>query len=148
MQKDQVIPFATWDELKPLVGGVAFGDTYGNGFDEYLAENLTVESAPSMIENFKKLDTGRIDYFVSGYYMGMAMLESSKLSERIVALSPPISNNSIHLGFSKKSKYIYLLPEIDEKLAQLGSEGQLELILTKYLKQFSNHPIEEFPISN
>lgn len=145
MHKDDVIPFASWDELIPLKGGTALGDTYGNGFDEYLTKNLTTEPAKSMAENFKKLDSGRLDYFVSGYYMGIAWLNSAELVDHIVALKPPVSNNYIHLGFSKKSSHLSLLSEIDEKLLALNEEGTLEALLEKYLKEFVDMPIEEFP---
>ena len=145
MLKEKLIPFKSWDELKPLRGGTALGDTYGNGFDEYLAANLKTESASSMVENFKKLTSNRIDYFVSGYYTGMAWVSSAKLSDNIVALTPPVSNNFINLGFSKKSKYLYLLPEMDKKLAELQTNGSSNSLLQKYLDQFSTIQLKDFP---
>lgn len=145
MEEKSKIPFDTWDELKNLRGGVALGDTFGNGFDEYITSNLTVETAPSMGENFSKLDNERIDYYVTGYYMGMAYLNSAKLSDTIVALTPPISNNSIHLGFSKLSKHLDLMPEINEKLARLEEAGTLKQILQDNLSKFTTMPLENFP---
>ncbi len=144
MRKDEVIPFRSWDELKPLRGGVSLGDTFGNGFDAYLAANLTVEVVPTLVENFRKLDSGRIDYFVSGHYMGLAWLSSAKISS-ITALTPPISNDSIHLGFSRLSPHRDLLPEIDRKLAQLKADGTLDRLLAQYLKKFTNSPLSVFP---
>jgi polar amino acid transport system substrate-binding protein len=62
MRKENVIPFKSWDELKPLRGGVTSGDSFGNGFDEYLKENLKVEVISNMSGNFLKLNSERIDY--------------------------------------------------------------------------------------
>lgn len=145
MRKDKAISFNSWDDLIPLRGGVTVGDAFGNGFDEYLKNHLYAEAIPNANSNFRKLDTGRIDYFVTGYYMGMAWLASRNLQDRIVALKPFISNNPIHLGFSKRSPYVGLLPEIDNKLAQLDAQGTLSTILEEHLKKASQLPTLAFP---
>ncbi|MEI7432057.1 MAG: transporter substrate-binding domain-containing protein [Betaproteobacteria bacterium] len=137
MRKDKVLPFKSWDELKPLQGGVTLGDAFGNGFDSYMTNNLKVEVIQNMSGNFAKLNAGRIDYFVSGYYMGMAFLSHAEYRDQITALSPPISKNSIHLGFSKLSPHRDVLPEIDRNLAKLGKDGTLNKILKSHLKKFA-----------
>ena len=140
MRQDRVIPFKSWDELKPLRGGETIGDAFGNGFDEYLKANLAVDAIPNMSGNFRKLNSGRIDYFVSGYYMGMAWLAQAGLQQQIVALQPPISQDSIHLGFSKRSPYLHLLPAIDRRLAALRADGTLDRLLKEQLAKFSATP--------
>ena len=140
MRRDRTIPLKSWDELKPLRGGVTMGDAFGNGFDEYLKASLSVEAIPNMSGNFRKLNAGRIDYFVSGYYMGMAWLAQAGLQERIVALQPPISKNYIHLGFSRLSPHAHLLPGIDRRLAELNADGTLDRLLKEQLAIFSAQP--------
>lgn len=145
MRKDRAIPFKSWDELKPLRGGVTIGDAFGNGFDEYLKQHLAVEAIPNISGNFRKLEAGRIDYFVSGYHMGMAWLSQTGLQERIVALQAPISQNYIHLAFSKLSPHLVLLPEIDRRLAALASDGSLDRLLREQAALFSATPQAVFP---
>ena len=60
MRKDKAVSLKSWDELKPLQGGVTLGDAFGNGFDEYLTKNLKVDVIPNMSGNFAKLNSGRI----------------------------------------------------------------------------------------
>jgi polar amino acid transport system substrate-binding protein len=144
VREDRRISFANWDQLKGLKGGVSLGDTFGNGFDEYLAKNLTVEVAPSVNENFKKLDAGRIDWFVSGVYMGLAWLSQASLHP-IVALTPYVSNDSIYLGMSKLSPHLDLLADIDRKLAALKADGTLDRLLARNLKKFYASPAGAFP---
>ena len=144
MRKEKAIPFKSWDELRGLRGGATLGDAFGNGFDEYLKANLDVEVIHNMSGNFLKLNSGRIDYFVSGYYMGLAWLSQARLNDRIVALSPPVSSTYIHLGFSKRSPHLNALPEIDQHLARLGADGTLERILKKNSKLFENQPLPVF----
>lgn len=144
MRKGKTIPLKTWDELVPLVGGIAIGDAFGNGFDEYLKAHLKVEPVANAVSNFKKLDLGRIDYVVTGYYMGMAMLHSAGMQDRITALQPFISNQPIHLGFSKRSPHVALLPEIDARLAQLAKNGTLNRILDEHLQEARKIPLSVF----
>lgn len=145
MRKAEALPLKSWDELKPLRGGVTIGDAFGNGFDEFLKQQLKVDAIPNMSGNFRKLESGRIDYFVSGYYMGMAWLAQAGWQDRIVALTPPISKNYIHLGFSKRSPHLDLLPAIDRKLAQLGADGTLDRLLQEQAAQFAQKPQLAFP---
>ncbi|MEI8093255.1 MAG: transporter substrate-binding domain-containing protein [Spirochaetales bacterium] len=145
VRDDKKLSLISWDVLKPLTGGVSLGDTFGNGFDAYLKQNLSYSVAPSMIENFKMLDAGRIDWFVSGANMGLAWLSISKLAHPIVALTPYISNDSIHLGMSRLSPHLGVLAEIDKKLAQLKADGTLDRLLQKYQKRFTSAPGTVFP---
>ncbi len=144
MRRDKAVPFKSWSELKTLIGGITIGDAFGNGFDEYLKENLATETTASPYSNIRKLDSGRIDYFVTGYYMGTAMLYSAGIQDRIVALKPFISDRPIHLGFSKRSPHRTLLPEIDRKLAQLAADGTLNRILNEHLREAEQIPISVF----
>lgn len=147
MRKDNAVPFESWDELKSLRGGVTIGDAFGNGFDAYLKANLKVEAIPNAYSNFRKLESGRIDYFVTGYYMGMTWLVNANKQEVIVPLKPFISNHSIHLGFSRRSPHVALLPEIDRKLAQLAADGTLARILNEQILAAARIPAEVFNLN-
>lgn len=137
VRADSPIRVDDWAGLAPYVGGVSLGDYFGGGFDEYWRARLRVETAPSLVENFEKLRLGRIDYFVSGYYMGQSYLAASGLSGRIVALRPFVSNEGIRFAFSRRSPWIRLLPSVDKRLAELDAKGELEAILKRHLDRFS-----------
>src|SRR6185437_956209 len=65
---DSKLAYREWKDLAGLHGGITLGNKFGGGFDEYLAQSLSVESANSIASNFAKLQLGRIDYFVNSYY--------------------------------------------------------------------------------
>lgn len=142
---DTGITLDTWDNLKGHLGGVSAGDTFGGGFDEYWRGHLKVEEAPTVIENFKKLDAGRIDWFVTGLYLGQAYLATHPTAHPIRVLSPPISNTDIHLGFSKVSPWKVLLPEVSRRLEELDREGTLVRILQDNLTTVLKAPAGSFP---
>jgi polar amino acid transport system substrate-binding protein len=143
--KDKAFPYKTWKDLKLFTGGISFGDTFGGGFDEYSRKELTIQEAKTMKDNFNKLDAGRIDYFVTSYFLGMAYLSKHKFRHEIVSLSPPISNGNIHFGISKKSKYIYLIPYISSKLEELDKKGIPDALLRKYLERYKNKTTTSHP---
>jgi polar amino acid transport system substrate-binding protein len=136
VRKDHAFPFRSREDLRGRKGGVSLGDTFGGGFDEYWPKALTIEVAPTMLENFRKLQAGRIDYFVSGYFLGRAYLEKYGLENEIMALKPPLTEMDIHIGFSRKSKFLSLLPQINQRLAELDRQGIPEQLLEKHLKLF------------
>ncbi|GAA5176715.1 hypothetical protein GCM10025771_12120 [Niveibacterium umoris] len=132
------IKYADWQTLKDYRGGVSLGDAFGNGFDEYMRDNLKVETALTMVENFRKLKLGRIDYFVSGDYLGRAYLRSAagKSGIRITSVNPPISNGTIHFGFSRKSPCLALLQAMDARLAEQNTRGTPARLLDEALTAF------------
>lgn len=140
VRKDRAFPYKEWKDLKRRRGGVSLGDTFGAGFDEYWRSELTMEDAPSMVENFRKLDEGRIDYFVTSLYLGEAYISSQRFKNEIVPLSPPISTMDIHFGFSRKSACMQHLDYFSRRLAELDSRGVPERLLKKHLKRFREKP--------
>ena len=124
---------ADWQTLVGLRGGVSRGDSFGKKFDLFLQQKLTVEEAGSMQENFEKLRRGRIDYFVSGQYAGNYYLREHGLEHEIVALQPPVTDESIHIGFSRLSPCQALEPYVSQRLAELERSGYIQRLLDGYL---------------
>ncbi len=123
-----------WQTLVSLRGGVSRGDSFGSKFDLFLQQKLTVETAGSMEENFEKLRRGRIDYFVSGQYAGNYYLHQHGMDSEIMVLSPPVTNESIHIGFSRRSPCQALEPYVSARLEELERSGYLKRLLDSYLR--------------
>jgi polar amino acid transport system substrate-binding protein len=144
VRKDHTFPYKEWKDLKGKRGGISLGDTFGAGFDEYWRKELTMEDAPSMVENFKKLDEGRIDFFVTSRYLGEAYVSSQRFQNKIAPLAIPISTMDIHFGFSKKSACVQHLEYVSRRLKGLDKNGVPEKLLKKHLERFKNQPGETF----
>nr|WP_295077410.1 transporter substrate-binding domain-containing protein [uncultured Roseateles sp.] len=137
--KDSPLKTADWALMRNFRGGLSRGDTFGNGFDDYLKQYLSVEEAVNMVNNFKKLSMGRIDYFVTGEYLGRAYLSNNPDKEvtGIVALQPPISSGSIHFAFTKDSPCNGLAVAMNARLAELIRQGVPAKLLNEALKRFA-----------
>jgi len=142
---DLGLKFTSWAALKGHPGGVSLGDTFGGGFDEYWPKELEVETADSMVENFRKLVAGRIDWFVTGKSLGQAYLASHRLPVALEILDPPISTGDIHFGFSRTSPWLSLVPEVSRRLAELDAAGVPEQLLQKHIKLLTASPTGRFP---
>jgi len=134
--KDRQFPFSTWQDLAMLRGGVSAGDAFGGGFDEYWRLNLIVEEARTMKENFQKLERGRIDYFVTSQLAGEAYLKTHFQNIDIISLSPPISDQDIHLAFSRHSPCRSVIPAMSERLREMDGKGALDALLKKHLDRY------------
>jgi polar amino acid transport system substrate-binding protein len=115
--------YQKWSDLKGYRGGVSVGDAFGQDFDEYLQNNLKVEEAGSLEDNFRKLERGRIDYFISSYYLGQAYVTALKRKASIHIWLPPVTDKDTYFAFSKASPCAALLPMFDERLRKLNRAG-------------------------
>jgi polar amino acid transport system substrate-binding protein len=122
------IAFTKWDDLIGRRGGITLANKFGGGFDEFLAQHLTIEDAPRLESGFAMLAKDRIDYFVTGYYPGLAYLIRANEEQEFVALEPYVTASDNFLGVAKKSHCIGRLADIDAALAELTRSGELQRI--------------------
>lgn len=135
VRADRRFPFNSWADLKGRKGAISLGDTFGNGFDEYLRAELTIEEAPTMENNFAKLEAGRIEYFVTSKYVGRAYAAQNPQKGEFFPLAPAISEMDIHFGFSRASPCAALSEQVSRRLKELDRQGVPEQLLKKYLSR-------------
>lgn len=137
--------YREWQDLAGHLGVVARGDRYGDGFDEFLQQNLRVVEANDMAQAFATLINRRVDYFVTGYYAGRAYLAGKGLETSVTPLSPMINEGAIHHGFSKRSPCVRLRQAVSDKLQQYEADGTTEKLLDAYLARWREHSTHPFP---
>ncbi len=132
--------YKEWHDLVGLKGGITRGNLFGNGFDEYLREKLSVEDAPSADVNFKKLSLARIDYFVTGYYAGMAHLLQRGDEERFVAPTPFVTDTPNFITLTRKGRCADKLAQIDAQLDKLRRNGVADELVREAFKAWKARP--------
>jgi polar amino acid transport system substrate-binding protein len=137
VRADRSFPYQQWADLKGRRGLISLGDKFGGGFDEYWPKDLVIQESGTMDENFKRLKEGQIDYFITSQFAGQAHLNSpqGRAGRPITYLAPPISDEGVYFGFSKKSPCISLLTQFDRRLSALKKQHELGAILNKYLNE-------------
>ncbi len=135
--RDRKFTYRHWQDLVGRKGGKNAGDRYGNAFDLYAKQHLTLDESYSAERNFQKLIYGRIDYFIHGRYVGLAHLAADDPGHRIEVLDTNINEGFIHSAFTKNSPCRYLLPEISQRYTELLANGEAEKILQKNVERWS-----------
>lgn len=134
--KGKSFPFEKWEDLIGLTGGAPLGNSFGEEFDTFAEEHLTIERVPRLAQAFQKLEKGRNDYVVYGLYPGLAELEVIGVSDEIEYLPNSVIEEGLYFTFSKQSACN--TPEVHahlrQKIQEFTEQGVVQELLEKYLK--------------
>lgn len=135
--KGKEFKFDEWRDLIGKKAGVISGDSIGQKFDLFLEKHVKFEEVPSRMQNFIKLERGRIDFFPMGVFTGAIHLKRYGYSEKIVALKNPIIKNHLYMAFSNKSKYLSYLPQLEAGLQKWHEDGRIEALIKENIDYFA-----------
>ena len=139
--RDRPVTFNGRSDLIGLRGGITRSNVFGDGFDEYLRQNLKIEEANSPANNFNKLGADRLDYFITGFYAGMAHLLKRGDEERCVARSPFLVKTSNYIVLTRKGRCADKLETIDARLTVLKKSGALDEQIRQSFAQWKANPV-------
>lgn len=122
------------EELVGLRGMIPFGASYGEEFDMFAAEHLTIENQvfDSLSAYMQLLIDEKIDYLVAPRRDGEQLVEQMKASQKVASLGWPAVVNTVHYLFSRASPCIELLDAFNEELRRQLAEGSLERLTRDY----------------
>ncbi len=130
---DEQIPYREWNDLRGLHGGITNANRFGADFDNFIAQNLTIETANDIKGNFDKLARRHIDYFVSAYYPGMNFLIQQGRQREFKVLQPYATESANFVGWSKASACLLRIDEFDHTLSEMEASGEIAEIVNRYL---------------
>jgi len=128
--------YSGWNDLIGRRGGMTAGNQFGGGFDDFMKKNLTIEVAQKTYMNFKKLELGRIDYFIAGYYNAEGYLLKSRQQSKFVALKPAVANTFSTIAFSKRSPCLKYQQALDTQIGIMRDQGVLDEILERNIRLY------------
>lgn len=136
VKKGDDFKFEKWEDLIGLKGGAPIGNSFGEAFDKFEREKLTVERVAKLRQAFEKLDAGRNRYVVYGLYPGLAEAEVTGFRDKISYLKNSVISEGLYFTISKKSACN--CPKIKEHLTKKVKEFSdmklPEQLMEKYLK--------------
>lgn len=138
--RERPFRFAERSDLVGLRGGITRGNVFGGGVDEYIRDRLTVEESSNPESNFDKLALGRLDYFITGYYTGMALLLKRGDEERFVVKEPFLTDTPNYLALTRLGKCADKLEQIDARLALLKKTGVLDELIRRSFQRWKARP--------
>jgi polar amino acid transport system substrate-binding protein len=128
-------PYAGWDDLVGRHGTAMLGESYGEQFDRYMAERLTVSRVSSALLNLKKLEAGHADYYPFSLYAGEIQLRRFGYQDKVVHLPGVISTEGVYIAIARKSPLIRYLPQLEQAVRQRRADGTVERLLRAYVER-------------
>lgn len=129
--------YAEWGDLKAKKGVTNLGESYGNDFDTYIAQNLTVARANGVDKAFEALLKMQADYLIIGRYPGKLEAKKLNILTKVDFLPKNVVYGEMYVAFSKKSKcYNSLQAGFSEAIKKAVSGGKIEMLLEQANKQF------------
>jgi polar amino acid transport system substrate-binding protein len=138
--RERPFEFKERSDLIGLKGGITRGNQFGDGLDDYIREKLTVEDANNPEHNFSKLGLGRIDYFVTGFYTGMAYLLKRGDEDRFVAKTPYLADTPNYIALTRRGHCADKLELINARLTVLKKSGVLDELIRKSFQKWKARP--------
>jgi polar amino acid transport system substrate-binding protein len=138
--KHSTLRYSRWEDLIGKRGGLTRDNKFGNGFDEFIEQKLSVERVNNPEQNFAKMRAGHIDYFLTGLYTGLAYLAEQQLEGEFKALIPYVTDTKNYSAFVKGSPCIKYLPAFDQRLGELMRSGVGDAIVQKNIDRWRQHP--------
>ena len=139
--RDKPIAFEHWTDLQGHLGGVVRGNRFGEPFDEFMHRHLRIEEVDTLAANFRKLELGRLDYVVTGYYAGMASLGALRLDDRIVPLKRFVNESANHVAFVSASPCMQYFDAFNRRLGELVKAGVPQEMISESLKEWRASPV-------
>lgn len=134
-RKDTLIDWNTFEDLKGLRIGVVRGHNYGDDFQLAVNKyNLSLVEVSTVEQNFKMLLAHRIDIFLAVELTAIQLLRDPLYKDKIVPTSKAYYTKDYHIGFSKNSKAIYLLPDVNNVIDSMQRDGSLQDIIAPFLQ--------------
>jgi len=136
--RDRAFSFQSRQDLIGHRGGITRGNRFGADVDDFAKASLDIEEADTPDSNFNKLKFGRIDYFLTGYFVGMAYLLKRGDEATFVVPSTYLADTPNYLALTLKGACADKLDAIDAKLAQLKKSGVLDEIIKANLARWKS----------
>ncbi len=96
--------FAEWKDLKSRKGVTNIGESYGDQFDAYMANELTVTRTAGVEKAFAELLGQQADYMIVGLFPGRDEARKLGLIDKVEFLPKELVAAAMYVAFSKQTK--------------------------------------------
>ena len=138
MPKGQAFLYRHWPDLQGKTGSTLIGNSFGQNFDRYAQQNLTIESVRSIDQSFLMAKAGRVDYVLYELLQGQMKLARKGMSDEFEPLEKAISTEGLFFTFPKKSacNSFELREQIADRLYTLVTRGRVDELLDEYTARY------------
>lgn len=129
--------FKQWSDLKGRQGLTVINNSFGEEFDRYAKNELTIHTVPSLEQALRMLAAGRMDYLIYEEHPAQAFAARLGING-LKGSANAVSNENLYLTLSHKSACN--TPEVRAKLARamvkLQKDGGMKAMLDNALRDW------------
>ena len=127
-RKDKKANIKSKADLTLLYGGVTLGMALDDNFSLFMTEHLQVDQVATVEQNFLKLITGRIDYFIAPLLstINTVQIHYPEQLEELAFLSDPISVTDEYIAISKLSHCNAIKTSLSKLLQDVKTNGTFD----------------------
>lgn len=134
VEKGKEFDFSSWDALKGKKGVSGIGESYGQKFDSFIADQLDIDYF-RLERAIETLNLGKADYLIIDLYTALIYARLLQGEDSITILDPPVTTENFHLAVGKDSPLNDHLEAINRKLEEKIAAGRVnELVLGHFDK--------------
>jgi len=124
------------DDLVGLRGVAPFGASFGEEFDTFAADKLSIERQPAddFLTNMRLVKEKKADFLILPRQDGERMIGEAEAEGLVEMLPWPAAVNTLHYMFSRSSPCLELLDRFDAELKRKLDAGVLDGLIQRYTK--------------
>ena len=135
VEKGKEFRFSSWDALKGKRGVSNIGESYGQKFDEFIQDNLSVKYY-QFERALQLMNLGEADYLIVDLYTALIYARLLQGEDSITILDPPVTVQDFHMAIRSDSTLAARLPEINSKLGEQIKSGMVSDTLLKHFDKW------------
>ncbi|MCP4763455.1 MAG: transporter substrate-binding domain-containing protein [archaeon] len=128
--KGKGFPFAKPNDLIGLSGLKQRGASLGKEFEK-ITHKLKLYEVNTETQIVRMLNIGRADYAVGSKYVILISAKRIGFQDKIEILPKPVTSRDLRMAFSKKSKFLKYLPQVNKKILQRKKSGMIADMVKK-----------------
>ncbi|MBL4866453.1 MAG: transporter substrate-binding domain-containing protein [Pseudomonadales bacterium] len=129
---DRTFHYQEWQDLSGKIGGVTLGTSFGKIFDTFAKEQLQIEQARTMKQNFNKLNLGRIDYLLGPLMTTILYTRLTGFDDMIIHKTAPLMVINEYLAIPKNSTCHQYIEHFSKRVNEVQLDGSYDLLLEEY----------------
>jgi len=129
-----------WSDLRGKRGATLINNSFGQDFDRFAEDHLSIEGIRTIEQSFRMAKLGRVDYVLYEHLQGHAKLARLGLEDEFVDLLPPISSEPLYFAFPRNSacNTEALRSAFAERLAEATGDRRIDRLLEEYTDRYLN----------
>ena len=135
VRKGKEFPFGRWESLIGKRGVSNVGESYGQKFDTFIKEKLSVKFI-AFERAIELLSRGEVDYLIVDLYTALIYTRLMQGENSITILEPPVTTQNFHMTIGKNSPMAVQMPAINKKLYRLVKDGTVEKLFYEHFESW------------